>query len=86
MNAHESATLGDLFRDLQREGLTLLIVEHNIRLMLTYCEAAIVMNFGKLIAAGRPSECIENPAVREAYFGKQSDADRIESLLQLRRN
>ena len=84
MNASESAELGDLMRQLQSDGLTLVLIEHNIKLVLEYCELAAVVHFGRLLVEDVPSVCVQNPDVQEAYFGKQSDAERVESLLQLR--
>ena len=86
MNATESAELGDLFRALRDDGVTIVLIEHNIRLVLEYCERAVVIDFGRLIAEGTPQECVEKREVQEAYFGKQSDAERVESLLKLRRD
>lgn len=86
MNATESAELGDLFRALRDDGVTIVLIEHNIRLVLEYCEAAAVIDFGRLIAEGTPRECVDKREVQEAYFGKQSDAERVESLLKLRRD
>jgi branched-chain amino acid transport system ATP-binding protein len=86
MNATESAELGDLFRSLRDDGVTIALIEHNIRLVLEYCEAAAVIDFGRLIAEGTPRECVDKREVQEAYFGKQSDAERVESLLKLRRD
>lgn len=86
MNATESAELGDLFRSLRDDGVTIALIEHNIRLVLEYCEVAAVIDFGRLIAEGTPRECVDKREVQEAYFGKQSDAERVESLLKLRRD
>lgn len=86
MNVTESSRMGDLLLQLRDEGLTLLLIEHNIRLVLTYCEHATVMNFGRKVISGTPAECVQDPDVREAYFGRKSDAGRIESLLKLRRD
>jgi branched-chain amino acid transport system ATP-binding protein len=86
MNAVESAALGKLLQDLRAEGLTLFVIEHNMQLILHCCDLAVVMNFGELLAQGPPRECIERAEVREAYFGRKADADRIEHLLKLRRD
>jgi branched-chain amino acid transport system ATP-binding protein len=84
MNTFEVNQLGSLFQALRAEGLTLIIIEHNMQLILNYCDEAIVMNFGELIATGTPKECVLKPIVREAYFGRKADVKRIESLFSIR--
>lgn len=86
MNYAEASALGDLIHRLRDEGLTVLLVEHNMRLIADYCDRALVMNFGERLAVGTPMDCIANPDVQEAYFGRRSDAERIEALRVLRRN
>ena len=54
MNRSESEELGGLMRDLCAEGLTLVLIEHNVKLVLDYCSSAVVINFGELIAQGTP--------------------------------
>jgi branched-chain amino acid transport system ATP-binding protein len=84
MNAAESAAIGDLLRQLQSEQLTLVLIEHNIKLVLEYCEHAAVVDFGRLLIEDVPSVCVADPNVQEAYFGKSSDAERLEAVLELR--
>lgn len=74
MNPVESAALGELFRQVRDSGVTVLLIEHNIRLVLEYCDRAAVLDFGRLLTAGTPRECVDDPRVREAYFGKNSNA------------
>lgn len=64
------ATLRDL-RD--REGITLVIVEHHMRAIMQISERILVLNFGQLIASGMPGEVSKNPDVITAYLG-QPDA------------
>ena len=84
MNDVESTSLGQLLFSLRDEGVALVLIEHNVKLVLNFCSRAAVMNFGELIAEGTPRACVEDPAVQAAYFGKQSDAERVQALLQLR--
>lgn len=78
--------IGELLLGLRDEGLTLLVIEHNLELVLNYCERAVVMDFGKLLCEGAPADCLANPDVIEAYFGRKADAERIESLIKLRQH
>lgn len=75
MNPVESAAIGRLVHALRDDGLTVLMVEHNMKLVTDFCDRAVVMNFGRKIAEGPPAACIADPAVQEAYFGKH-DAHR----------
>jgi len=80
MNAAESHAIGELIHRLRDEGLTVLMVEHNMKLVADFCEHVVVMNFGRLITEGTPAACIDDPDVQEAYFGKARDADRLGAL------
>ena len=71
MNSGERHEVSQLLRDLQREGLTQLLVEHDVQMMLDTCDWLIAMNFGKLIAEGPPEDVVREDAVREAYLGKR---------------
>ena len=84
MNDVESDSLGQLMFALRDQGLSLVLIEHNVKLVLKFCSDAAVMNFGELIAEGDPRTCVEDPDVQAAYFGKSSDAERLQSVLRLR--
>jgi branched-chain amino acid transport system ATP-binding protein len=60
--------LGALIRDLAEEG-SLMVVEHHVDLMMSVCDSIVVLDFGKVIAAGTPAEVQANPAVTAAYLG-----------------
>lgn len=81
-----TVAVGELLLQLQEEGLTIVVVEHNMQLILDYCQRALVMDFGQALCEGLPKDCLDAPQVVEAYFGKQSDAERIESLIKLRQH
>jgi branched-chain amino acid transport system ATP-binding protein len=74
MNPAESTEIGRLVHKLRDEGLTVVMVEHNMKLVVDFCDTVVVMNFGRRIAQGNPVSCIEDPDVQEAYFGKRRDA------------
>ncbi|MGO4714626.1 ABC transporter ATP-binding protein [Bradyrhizobium sp. 2TAF24] len=63
-----------LLRQLREEGLTLIIVEHHMRAIMSLCQRLVVLNFGQLIATGTPAEISRNPAVVEAYLGRSAAA------------
>jgi branched-chain amino acid transport system ATP-binding protein len=74
MNPPESARLRELMRALVAEGLTIVLIEHDVRLVMDTCERVAVLNFGRKIAEGTPSEIQASPAVREAYLGSEDAA------------
>ncbi len=85
MNDAESHEIGRLLVDLRDAGLTLILIEHNMRLVEEFCESVSVMNSGAMLAQGAPAWCLEQDDVKEAYFGKRSDAARIATLRRARR-
>ena len=80
MNAQESDVIGRLIHTLRDGGMTVLMVEHNVRLVMDFCDRVTVMNFGRALVHGTPGECMAHPEVQEAYFGRSEDAERIRAL------
>ena len=65
----EKQQLAQLLRSLKREGMTILLVEHDMDFVMGLTDRLVVMDFGEKLAEGPPDEIQRNPAVLEAYLG-----------------
>ncbi|MAG97718.1 MAG: ABC transporter ATP-binding protein [Rhodospirillaceae bacterium] len=69
LNDHEARRLADTIVELNRSGITVVLVEHNLSEVLRVSRRLVVLDNGRVLAAGAPREVIADPAVREAYVG-----------------
>lgn len=69
MNPRETATLRELIEKIRADNITVLLIEHDMKLVMGLCDRLLVLEYGQVLAQGLPKEVRRNPEVIKAYLG-----------------
>jgi ABC-type branched-subunit amino acid transport system ATPase component/branched-subunit amino acid ABC-type transport system permease component len=70
LDSNESEWLGDRLREIRASGVSILVCDHDMQLVLGLCDHVVVLDFGNVIASGSPDDVRRDPAVATAYLGR----------------
>jgi branched-chain amino acid transport system permease protein len=80
LNGEEVRQLAEIVRSIRDSGVTVVLIEHNMGLVMSLCERITVLASGAVIAEGTPAEVAGTPAVIEAYLGDSAIVDAAEPI------
>ncbi len=71
LDFEEMQMMMERVREIRKRGITVVLVEHDMRMVMNVCDRILVLNFGKKVAEGTPAEIKSNREVIDAYLGQQ---------------